>query len=67
MNRSVEWVKRMMLQLHPYAFVPDLRPDREDERIREFLAQGPPAEDRSESRPRHAEVAEDDAASPLDI
>ena len=31
----------MMLQLHDYAFVPDLCPEREDERIREFLDQGP--------------------------
>ena len=35
-------MKRMMLQLHDYAFIPDLSPEREDERIREFLDQSPP-------------------------
>ena len=61
--RSVEWVKRMMIQIHAYAFIPDLSPDREDERIQKFLEQEPAAK----SRPRQPEVNFSDVPSPLDI
>ena len=63
LSRSVEWVKKMMLQLHDYVMVPDLSPDREDERIRDFLAQGPLSGDAAEQW----SPAPDDVPTPLDI
>ena len=65
--RSIDWIKRMMLQVHDYAFIPDLSPEREDERIRKFLDQEPVLGNGRHRRSAERELDPDDAMTPLDI
>lgn len=68
MVRSVEWLKRQLLSLHPYLMVPTLGSHREDERVEAFLAQGG-----SEGRDARVKTSskgtdgEDSPSSPLSI
>lgn len=41
---AVEWVKRELHAVHEYFFAPDLSPEEEDRRLREFLGREAPAD-----------------------
>lgn len=42
---AVEWVKRELHAVHEYFFAPDLSPDEEERRLREFLGEAAAADD----------------------